>query len=190
VIDEQGWIEHAQAGDLDAFNRLIEMHQVVAYNLAYRTLRNGDDAADATQEAFLSAFRAIRSFHGTSFRAWLLRIVMNACYDARRRSGRRPASSMEALVEKVGEPPWSDERAPDPEAVALSRETRTAIERALGALPEDQRLAVVLVDVQGLAYEEAAMALDCPIGTIRSRLARGRARVRDELIAGGNLLGT
>jgi len=188
VTDEQGWIESARAGDAEAFNRLVEQHQVVAYNLAYRTLRNVEDAADATQDAFLSAFRAIGSFHGASFRAWLLRIVLNACYDARRRSTRRPASSMEALAEQVGELPWADERAPDPEASALSREARAAIERALAALPEDQRLAIVLVDIQGLAYDEAADTLDCPIGTVRSRLARGRARVRDELLSSGNLL--
>lgn len=187
MTDDARWIEAAQAGDADAFNVLVERHQLVAYNLAYRTLRNREDAADATQEAFLSAYRAVRSFHGTSFRAWLLRIVLNACYDARRRSGRRPTSSMDALAEEVGELPWADERSPEPEAAALSRETRTIIERALGALPEDQRLVIVLVDLQGLAYEEAAEALGCPIGTVRSRLARGRAQVRDDLLASGNL---
>lgn len=188
MTDEQRWIESAQAGNVEAFNRLVEQHQVVAYNLAYRTLRNVEDAADATQDAFLSAFRAIGSFHGASFRAWLLRIVLNACYDALRRTARRPASSMEALAEQVGELPWADERAPDPEASVLSGEARAAIERALAALPEDQRLAIVLVDVQGLAYDEAADTLDCPIGTVRSRLSRGRARVRDELLSSGNLL--
>ena len=187
MTDEPGWVEAAQRGDVAAFNHLVDAHQLVAYNLAYRTLRNSEDAADATQEAFLSAFRAIRSFHGTSFRAWLLRIVLNACFDARRRSMRRPSTSMDALVEEAGDVAWRDERAPDPEAAALSRETRTAIEAALAALPEDQRLAIVLVDIQGLDYQEAAQALACPIGTVRSRLARGRARVRDELLASGNL---
>jgi RNA polymerase sigma-70 factor (ECF subfamily) len=187
VIDEQRWIKDAQRGDVEAFNLLVERHQLAAYNLAYRTVRNVEEAADATQEAFLSAHRAIRSFHGSSFRAWLSRIVVNACYDAMRHSARRAASSIDALVEEVGELPWADERATDPERAALSAETRSAIEIALAALPEDQRLAIVLVDIQGLAYEEAAEALACPIGTVRSRLARGRARVRDELIASGNL---
>ncbi len=184
---EESWISAAQRGDLDAFNRLVDRHQLVAYNVALRTLHNAEDAADATQDAFLSAFRAIASFRGSSFRAWLLRIVLNACYDARRRSMRRPTTSMDALVEEGGELPWGDERAPDPEAMSLSRETRTTIEAALGALPEDQRLTIILVDIQGLGYEEAAHALDCPIGTVRSRLARGRARMRDELLASGNL---
>jgi len=187
VIDEQAWIDAAQRGDVEAFNRLVERHQTVAYNLAYRTVHNVDDAADATQEAFLSAFRAIRSFHGSSFRAWLLRIVVNACYDARRHAARRPTSSTDALAAEMGELPWADERAPDPEHVALSAETRATIEVALATLPEDQRLAIVLVDMQQLSYEEAAEALACPIGTVRSRLARGRARMRDELLASGNL---
>ena len=185
--DEHGWVAAAQGGDVQAFNHLVELHQLAAYNLAYRTVRNAEDAADATQEAFLSAFRAIRSFHGSFFRAWLLRIVLNACYDAGRHSARRPTSSMDALAEEIGELPWADERATDPARAVLSGETRSAIERALAALPEDQRLAIVLVDIQGLAYEEAAEALGCPIGTVRSRLARGRARMRDELIASGNL---
>jgi RNA polymerase sigma-70 factor (ECF subfamily) len=83
--------------------------------------------------------------------------------------------------------PWSDPDAPDPEAIALSHETRTAIERALAELPEEQRLAITLVDFQELSYEEAAEAMDCAVGTVRSRLARGRARVRDGLLASGNL---
>ena len=186
-VDEQRWVAAAQAGDVDAFNRLVDRHQLVAYNVALRTLRNAEDAADATQEAFLSAFRAVRSFRGASFRAWLLRIVLNACYDASRRSGRRPAVSMDALMEEVGELAWSDERTLDPVTAALTGETRAAIEAGLALLPEDQRLAIVLVDVQGLGYEEAAEVLDCPIGTIRSRLARGRARMRDELLRTGNL---
>jgi len=186
-VDEQRWVAAAQAGDVDAFTRLVDRDQLVAYNLALRTLHNAEDAADATQEAFLSAFRAVRSFRGVSFRAWLLRIVLNACYDAARRSGRRPAVSMDALMEEVGELGWSDERTLDPVAAALTGETRAAIEAALAELPLDQRLAIVLVDVQGLGYEEAAEALDCPIGTIRSRLARGRARMRDELLRAGNL---
>jgi len=185
VIDEQPWIEAAQRGDVQAFNNLVELHQTAAFNVAVRTLRNADDAADATQEAFLSAFRMIRTLRGTSFRAWLFRIVVNACYDARRHSSRRPTSSIDALAEELGELPLADERALDPERAILSNETRAAIERALAALPEEQRLAIVLVDVQGLSYDEAAEALACPIGTVRSRLARGRARLRDELIAAG-----
>lgn len=200
---EDRWIAAAQQGDVSAFNQLVEQHQSAAYSVAYRTLRNADDAADATQEAFLSAFRSIRSFRGGSFRAWLLRIVVNACYDVHRYARRRPATSMEAMLEERDDASshptqtrgWADPAAPDPEAAALSRETREAIEAAIALLPEDQRVAVALVDIQGLSYEEAAQAMASPVGTVRSRLARARARLRDELrarfdepsMSGGNL---
>jgi RNA polymerase sigma-70 factor (ECF subfamily) len=186
LLDEQRWIRGAQRGDLEAFNQLVERYQALAYNVAFRTLGHPEDASDATQDAFFSAFRAIADFRGGSFKAWLLRIVVNACHDARRRAQRRPASSMDALVEDLGEAPWADERAPDPEGVALTAEVRDAIERALEELPEDQRLTLVLVDMQGLSYEEAAASMECPIGTVRSRLARARARVRDHLLESGN----
>jgi RNA polymerase sigma-70 factor (ECF subfamily) len=187
ILSEQRWIRAAQAGDVDAFNSLVDAYQDMAYTVALRTLGHAEDAADASQEAFISAYRSIGAFRGGSFRAWLIRIVVNACYDLRRYARRRPSASLDGLVEDIGEEPWVDERAQDPEASALSSETRAAIERALDALPEEQRLAIVLVDMQGLTYEEAAEALDCAVGTVRSRLARGRARARDELRAEGNL---
>jgi RNA polymerase sigma factor (sigma-70 family) len=187
ILSEQRWIRAAQAGDVDAFNSLVDAYQDMAYSVALRTLGHAEDAADATQEAFISAYRSIGGFRGGSFKAWLIRIVVNACYDLRRYTRRRPAASLDGLVEDVGDEPWVDERAEDPEAVVLSGEARVAIERALGALPEEQRLAIVLVDMQGLTYEEAAEALSCAVGTVRSRLARGRARARDELRASGNL---
>ncbi|MBM2809273.1 MAG: polymerase, sigma-24 subunit, subfamily [Chloroflexi bacterium] len=177
----------AQLGDTDAFNRLVETYQVLAYNVAYRTLGDRDDAADATQEAFLSAYRAIDGLRGGSFKSWLLRIVVNACYDLRRRERRRPAASMDKMVEDLGEAPWADDDAPDPEGVAISHQTLATIEHALAEIPEDQRVVITLVDMQGCSYEEAADVMSCAIGTVRSRLARGRARVRDLLVAEGNL---
>ena len=185
--EEEQWIRAAQLGDVDGFNRLVETYQALAYNVALRTLGGREDAADATQEAFLSAYRGIDGFRGGAFKSWLLRIVVNACYDLRRRERRRPATSMDSIVEELGEAPWADEDAPDPEDLAISQETLTTIERALAELPVDQRIVITLVDLQGCSYEEAADAMSCAIGTIRSRLARGRARFRDLLVAGGNL---
>jgi RNA polymerase sigma-70 factor, ECF subfamily len=184
--DEDRWIRAAQRGDVSAFNQLVERYQTLAFNVAYRTIGNPEDAADATQEAFFSAFRALADFRGGSFKSWLLRIVVNACYDTRRRAQRRPSTSMEALVEEYEEAPWSDPLAEDPEGTTLSHEALDTIAGALQQLPDEQRMAIVLVDVQGLSYEEAADVLNCAIGTIRSRLARGRARVRDLLVASGN----
>lgn len=185
--DEADWIRAAQEGSLDAFNQLVLRFQSAVYGVAYRYTGNASDAADATQDAFFSAYRALSLFHGGSFSAWLLRIVVNTCHDARRKTGRRPTTSMDAIVEDLGEAPWSDEQAPDPESEALSGETRAAVNRALRGLPEEQRLAIVLVDLEGLSYEEAAEASSCAVGTIRSRLARGRVRLRDELLAAGYL---
>jgi RNA polymerase sigma-70 factor (ECF subfamily) len=187
LLDEERWVRAARQGDVDAFNRLVERYETTAYNVALRTIGSPEDAADATQEAFLSAYRAMAEFRGGSFKAWLLRIVINACHDLSRRQRRRPATSMDALVEETGEAPWSDPGAPDPEAIVLSREMRSVIEQVLAELPDEQRIAIVLVDLQELSYEEAAEAMGCAVGTIRSRLARGRARVRDRLLATGNL---
>jgi RNA polymerase sigma-70 factor (ECF subfamily) len=185
-LDEERWIRSALGGDVSAFNQLVERYQTLAYNVAYRTLGHPEDAADATQEAFFSAFRALAEFRGGSFKSWLLRIVVNACYDTRRRAQRRPSTSMDALVEEYDEAPWPDTHAEDPEGTMLSHEALETIASALHQLPDEQRMAIVLVDVQGLSYEEAADVLSCAIGTIRSRLARGRARVRDLLVATGN----
>ncbi len=186
LLDEERWVRAAREGDVEAFNQLVERYETAAYNVALRAVGNPEDAADATQEAFLSAFRAIGELRG-SFKPWLLRIVLNACHDLHRRQQRRPATSMDALVEEAGEAPWADPGTPDPEAIMLSHETRQVIEQVLEALSEEQRLAIVLVDLQELSYEEAAEAMGCAVGTIRSRLARGRARVRDRLLATGNL---
>ncbi len=187
LLDEERWVRAARQGDADAFNQLVERYETVAYNVALRAVGNAEDAADATQEAFISAYRAIAEFRGGSFKAWLLRIVVNACHDQHRRQQRRPATSMDAMVEEAGEAPWADPDAPDPEAIVLTKETRRIIEAVLAELPDEQRIAIALVDMQDLSYEEAAEAMRCAVGTIRSRLARGRARVREQLLATGNL---
>ena len=187
-LDEERWLLAARVGDLDAFQQLVERYQTAAYTVALHTLRDPDQAADATQDAFISAYRSISQQHGGSFRGWLMRIVVNACLDLRRREKRRPASSLEAMVEQIGEGPWADAADDNPENVVLSRETAAIIHAALAALPEEQRLTIVLVDVEGFTYEEAAQSLGCAVGTVRSRLARGRLKVRDLLVPQGNLL--
>ena len=186
-LEERRWVASAQRGEVAAFNCLVERYQNAAYTAALRLLASPEDAADVTQEAFLSAYRSMESFRGGSFRAWLLRIVVNAGHDLQRRRQRRPATSIEVIVGESDVEPWADPHAIDPESAMLSEEARCTIEQALAALPDDQRMAVVLVDVEGLSYEEAAESMDCAIGTIRSRLARARARLRDALVFQGNL---
>jgi RNA polymerase sigma-70 factor (ECF subfamily) len=170
-----------------AFNQLVDSYQRLAYNVAYRTLGQAEEAADATQDAFLSAFRAISDFRGGSFKAWLLRIVVNACYDQLRRRQRQPTDSLEALADSSHADLAPSDPALGPEPTALGQETAEAIQQALDRLAPEQRLTVVLCDVQGLSYEEAAAALEVAIGTVKSRLSRARAQLRDELIARGEL---
>jgi RNA polymerase sigma-70 factor (ECF subfamily) len=187
VLDDLSQVEAARRGDVDAFNQLIERYQRPAYSLAYRTLGEAEAAADATQEAFLSAFRAVHDFRGQSFKAWLLRIVVNACYDELRRRQRRPAASLEAMAEQTEVELRSSDAIHGPEATAARYETAEVIQQALQRLPPDQRMVVVLCDVQGMSYEEAAVVLDVAMGTVKSRLSRARARLRDELVARGEL---
>lgn len=185
-LDETVLVERAQQGDLDAFNLLVETHQRSVYNLSLRMIGNPAAAEDATQEAFISAFRAIRSFRGASFRAWLMRIAANASTDELRRRARRPALSLDVPPPGTDEPIDVADSAAGPEALALSGEQRDIVQAALLKLPDDQRLAVVMCDIQGFAYEEIAESMRCSVGTVKSRISRGRDKLRAVLLAEGN----
>ena len=181
-VDEVFLIDAASRGDLDAFNRLVLVYQDQVYNQAYRMLGEGDSAADATQEAFISAFRHLRSYRGGSFRAWLMRIVTNACYDELRRRQRRPTSPLEPLDdagEEIESPSWMIDPGDSPDDMQDRLELEQAIQHCLDGLPVEFRSTVVLVDVQGMDYQEAALVLGKPLGTVKSRLARARLRLRD-----------
>ncbi len=179
--DDLEWARRAQEGDLVAFNAIVERYQTRAYNLALRMLRSPPAAEDATQEAFFSAYRHIDSFRGGSLRSWILTIVANAARDALRAPSRRRTTSLEAYTEG-GDPagPWPDPD-PQPDEQAVRAETSRQVHDALNLLPEDQRLVVTLVDLEGLEYDEAAQVARVPVGTVRSRLFRGRRRLRDLL---------
>ena len=183
-------VQRAREGELAAFNSLVLRHQNAAYGLALRFLSSREAAEDATQEAFIRAYRAIGTFRGERFRSWLFSIVANACRDELRRRRRRPQRSLDEAREQPDradlDPTDTD---PTPEAQALSGELREALERSLMQLPEDWRLVVVLSDVQGLSYEEIAESTGVPLGTVKSRLSRARARLRDILLASGELPG-
>jgi len=190
-MDEAALIQAAQAGDLNAFNSLVQTYQDMLFNQAYRVMGEPEYAADATQEAFISAYKKLRSYRGGSFRAWLLRIVTNACYDELRRRQRRPTTSLEPLDDggdEIESPQWLADPGETPEDSLERAELSWAIQRCLNDLPSDFRSVVVLVDVQGLDYAEAAQAIGKPVGTIKSRLARARTRLRDCLRGFGELL--
>ena len=181
-MDEPALIQSAQRGDLDAFNTLVLTYQDNLFNTALRILGDEELAADATQEAFLSAFRSITSFRGGSFKAWLLRTVTNACYDELRRRKRRPTTPLEPEGydgDEMETPRWLADPKFTPEQQAEADELEHAIQHCLENLPLNFRTVVVMADIQGLDYSEVATAARVPIGTIKSRLARARLRLRE-----------
>ena len=192
-IDEESLIEAAQRGNLDAFNELVLAYQDRVYNLAYRIMGDPASASDATQEAFISAYQHIEGFRGkypSSFKSWLMRIVSNACYDELRRRKRHPTTSIEDFeIEEEANPALVSETE-GPETFAEREEMAQAIEAAIQTLPPDQRTTLVLADVQGFSYQEIAEATDAPLGTVKSRLARARGKLRDYLRDQGELLPT
>jgi len=181
-MDEIALIGDARQGDLDAFNRLVLAYQDRVYSQAYRVLNDPQAADDATQEAFISAYKNLRSFRGGSFRAWLLRIVTNACYDELRRRKRKPTTSLEPLDdsgEEIESPHWIADPGELPEDNVVRAELGKAIQNCLDKLPVDFRVIVVLIDVQGMDYLEASDVIGKTLGTVKSRLARARSRMRD-----------
>ncbi len=178
--DEAAVIGRAAAGDRTAFAQLVDHYQSACYGLAFRLLRDPDHAADATQDAFVHAYRAISSYRGGVFRSWLLRITANASYDILRRAQRRPSTPLPAPEEGAAELP--DLGATDPVVEAARSELYRQLERALALLPPDQRTAVVLCDVYGMDYDEVASMTQSALGTVKSRIHRGRLRLRELLV--------
>jgi len=184
--EERRLVEVAQRGDVESFNELVRLFEGRVYTLCYRMLGDAESAADAAQDAFLAAFRNLRSFRGGSFRSWMLRIATNTCYDVLRVRKRRPSVSLdiEADDESASSPLQIADTAESPDDFAQRRELAAAIQNGLTELPDEQRIVLILSDIQGLAYEEIAQITNSNLGTIKSRLSRGRARLREVLKAG------
>lgn len=190
-MNEQALIHDAQNGSLDAFNTLILHYQDNVFNVALRILGDDDLAADASQEAFISAFKGISSFRGGSFKAWLMRTVTNACYDELRRQKRRPTTPLEPDTEEGEEmdsPRWLADPNMSPEQEAEADELEYAIQHCLENLPLEFKTVVVMADIQGMDYTEVAASVHVPLGTIKSRLARARLRLRECLQGFAELL--
>jgi RNA polymerase sigma-70 factor (ECF subfamily) len=190
-MNEPALISSAQRGDLDSFNSLVLHYQDIVFNTALRILGDEDQAADASQEAFISAFRAIKAYRGGSFKAWLLRTVTNACYDELRRQKRRPTTPLEPETDdgdEMDSPRWLADPSLTPEQQNDADELEHAIQHCLNALPTDFRAVVVMADIEGLDYTEVAAAVRAPLGTIKSRLARARLRLRECLQGYAELL--
>lgn len=187
-MDEAALVEASQHGDVEAFNRLVIDHQGLVYNICYRMLADADGAADATQDTFLSAFKSVRGFRGGSFKAWLLRIATNACYDQLRRRQRRPTAALDPILADGVIDPALVDGDPGPEERMLHREQLEHIAQGLLTLPPEQRIVVLLSDLHGLSYEEIAQATGISLGTVKSRLNRGRGRMRDFLLGHRELM--
>lgn len=190
-MDENDLIYFAQHGDLTSFNRLVLEYQDYAYNVAYRVMGEHAAAEDAVQDAMIKAYKNLKKFRGGSFKSWLLRIVTNTCYDELRRRKRKPTTPLEPMTdddELVESPRWIADTSESPEDFAMRSELSRAIQNCLDSLTDDFRLVVVLVDIQGMDYSEAADTAATPLGTIKSRLARARKNLRDCLQGFGELL--
>ena len=185
-MDENTLLQASKNGDVEAFNLLVLEYQGQIYNVCYRILGDPSAAEDMTQEAFVSAYKNIGRFKEGNFRAWLYRIASNACRDYLRSPRIRKSQSLEAIEETSEYVLTSNLESPD--SFAIRKELSGIIQEALLNLPEDQRLALILVDVQGMSYEETSNILDTPIGTVKSRLSRARESVRVQLMEQRELL--
>jgi RNA polymerase sigma-70 factor (ECF subfamily) len=187
-MDESALVADAKRGKLDAFNELVLFYQSQVYNLAYRIMGDPASASDATQEAFIAAYQSLDRFRGGSFKSYLMRIVSNRCYDELRRRKRRPATSFEDVEIDEEANPLLVNGGEGPEAYAERQEVAQVIQDGIETLPPEQRVTLVLSDVQGMSYQEISRAMDVSLGTVKSRLARARGKLRDYLQANGELL--
>ena len=177
--DENKLIERASGGDPAAFNRLMEMHEKRMYAVSLRMCGNREDAQDCLQEAMLRVYRAIGSFKGqSSFGTWVYRITMNTCLDELRRKKNKQSASLDNMLDQGWSP--TDESA-SPEKKAIQSEMRRCISKSIQELPEDMRSAIIMRDIHGYSYDEIADTLNVNVGTIKSRISRGREKLREKL---------
>lgn len=188
-MEESNFISKAQSGDLDAFNALVLKYQDAVYTLSYRIMNEPARAADATQDAFITAFRRLETYQGGNFRAWLMRIATNICYDHLRYEKRRPVTAFEDMTDDDFDdgPPIPD-NAPSPEDEVLSSELSQLIQDCISGLQNEHRVTLVMSDVEGFSYQEIADATGVQLGTVKSRLSRARANLRGCLQALQELL--
>jgi RNA polymerase sigma-70 factor (ECF subfamily) len=189
--EERIAIARTLQGDPNAFNELVNRYQRLAYSVAYRMLQNKEAASDAVQESFLKAYRALSTFKGDSFKSWLMRIVANTCYDMLRLDRRLATESIR------DEPDYAEDSEQShplmdnnelPAAFVERMELHSQLELGLRILPAEQRLALMLYDIHGYSYDEITESTGLPMGTLKSRISRGRARLRGFLLQEPNLL--
>lgn len=178
--DEQTLIQNARSGDLEAFNALVLTYQDRVYSITYRIMGEPDGAADAAQETFITAYRRLAQYRGGSFGAWLGRIATNTCYDALRYHKRRPATSFEEMpgADRDDGPPLPG-NTETPEQATERAELNAALQNCISALKPEQRIVLVMCDVEGYSYQEIADTADVNVGTVKSRISRARRAMRN-----------
>ncbi len=182
---EEALVKRAKQGELRAFEELILQHEKIVYNLALRMMKQSEDAKDISQEVFLKAYRNIRNFDERSrFSTWLYRITTNTCIDELRKRQKKPSLSIEEEMdgEEGGILRQIAAAGDTPEESLLRTEQKSEILQALNKLSPEHRTIVVFRDVQGLSYEEIAEILEIGLGTVKSRISRGRAQLKQEIL--------
>jgi RNA polymerase sigma-70 factor, ECF subfamily len=180
---EQQLIASARDGNLDAFNEIVDCYQSLVFRVCVRILGDAGRAEDAAQDTFIKAYSSLAQYQGGSFKSWLMRIATNRCYDIIRSERRRPAASLDAQPVE-SEPTWTMEPvAETPDSFTNRSQLSDHLERALQQLSLEQRTAVILFDIHGYRYEEIAEITEASLGTVKSRISRGRIRLRDILRA-------
>ena len=182
LLDEQ-LVERVQRGDKNAFNLLVKKYQHKVVNLVARYVNNPGDVPDVAQEACIKAYRALPTFRGESaFYTWLYRIAVNTAKNYLTSQGRRPPSSdVEAEEAEYYGGGEALQEVATPENLTLTDEIKRTVFSAIEALPEDLRTAITLRELEGLSYEEIAEIMDCPVGTVRSRIFRAREAIDKKL---------
>jgi RNA polymerase sigma-70 factor, ECF subfamily len=188
--NEKQLLDLAAQGSLDAFNRLVDAYQTAVFNTALRVLCDPAQADDITQTAFINAWKHISSFNGTSFKPWILRITINACYDELRRQKRHPEQDLLPTTndgeDEIEDPVWLIDPSESPAEQVERMDRAEAIQSCFSALPDQYRAVFTLIDLQDTDYQTAADILKVPLGTVKSRLLRARLRMKECLMSKGN----
>ena len=180
--DDQHLIQQCLSGNTEAFGELVLKYQDRLYNSLLLMVSAPEDARDLAQEAFVHAFRKLDSFRGdAAFYTWLFRIAVNATISFRRRAARQKSASVDSIKEAAGTEPEDYRGDATPSSQMETEETQQVVRQALSELSEEFRMAIVLTEIEGMSYEEAAAVAGCPIGTIRSRIHRARNELREKL---------
>jgi RNA polymerase sigma-70 factor (ECF subfamily) len=189
--NEKKLVEKAKSGDIKAFEKLIEDHQKKVFNIALRMIGDYDEASELAQEAFLKAYKSIKSFKGDSlFSTWIYKITTNVCLDEIRRKKKKKLISLDEDIEHDGSEfkRQIKDHSPGPESLAENNELKRMVKESINLLPEDYKIVIVLRDIQGFSYEEISRIIKCPIGTVKSRINRARRALKKILQKNGELI--